>query len=159
MDPTHRAWLSDLGGKMVDEILKEEREVPAASEEGTLEDQKKRLEAMIAAKKLADKAIQVELHIIAALINHGYKFDRKSLNFLEQLHRGGQDAQTYLAGMVAQLQEKPLDQERKIKRLKQNLKTVVEALDILLTRPDLKPLADLELLQEINDKSSALLSG
>jgi hypothetical protein len=133
-------------------------EAPAAANETSLEEQKKRLEAKITQQRLRHRGIEVDLNLIEELISHGHKVDKKKLSFLEEYRKGGQDVRTYLEGLLVQLKDKPVEDERNIKRFNKNLKLIQEGLDILSRRPDLVVLVDRESLQEIHNKINTILS-
>jgi hypothetical protein len=138
-----------------DRIEDEHTEVPVP-EKLTLTQEKVRVDAKIAVAKAKDKGLDLDAELMEKLYGLGEKIDKGRLRFLIELQKAGTNPNTHIQGLVEKRIETPLADEKRAKRFGTQAKNLIEVLDILLERPDLRGYIKPELIGALADRINEL---
>jgi hypothetical protein len=139
----------------IDRIDDVHTEVPVP-EEGTLEQQKVRVEAKIAVAKAKDKGLDLDAELMEKLYGLGDKLDKGRLSVLIELKKAGMNPNAHLQSLVEQRTANPLADEKRVKRFGTQANNLIELLDIFRKRPDLRGYIKTDLLNELAGKIAGL---
>lgn len=127
------------------------------TDESALRTKKVQVEAEIAIAEAAKKGLELDQDVVAGLISHNVRFDRKFLTFLEQYAKAG-DVEDYLKNLLAKKGELTAEDEEKVIKINNAVKRAIKALDDFQDQTDLYGHVKATMLKNLLDKVTALLA-
>jgi hypothetical protein len=124
--------------------------------DGDLQARRNLLDAETAIFKARKRGLELDLGLVKELVSLGEKFDKKKLGFLAETAKGGTDPNSYLQNLLAIRKERPIEDERKIRRIDDLVDRLIGLLEILQRRPDLIGYANRDRLKLLAGKIEGL---